>query len=91
MAIKNGIGYSPLTDKIYFGKQNVEKRLWVGDKKDITQDFIAVALEFFGENCLREISSVDNDKSNLFVNVKNDKSSINKLINNLRKRLESLK
>ena len=32
---KNGIGYSPLTDKVYLGKQNTEKRLWVGDKKDI--------------------------------------------------------
>jgi len=91
MAIKNGIVYSPLTDKVYLGKQNVGKRMWLGQKKDVTDDFITVALEFFEENCLREISSVDNDKSNLFVNVKNDKASINKLINNLRKRLENLK
>lgn len=25
MTIKNGIGYSPLTDKVYLGKQNTEK------------------------------------------------------------------
>jgi len=24
MAVKNGIGYSPLTDKVYLGKQNTE-------------------------------------------------------------------
>jgi hypothetical protein len=47
MAVKNGIGYSPLTDKVYLGKQNTEKRLWVGDKKDITNEFLAVASEFF--------------------------------------------
>ena len=50
MAVKNGIGYSPLTDKVYLGKQNTEKRLWVGDKKDITNEFLAVASEFFEEN-----------------------------------------
>jgi len=36
MAVKYGIGYSPLSDKVYLGKQNTEKRIWVGDKNDIT-------------------------------------------------------
>ena len=47
MAQKNGIGYSPLTDKVYLGKQNTEKRIWIGEKKEITNEFLAVASEFF--------------------------------------------
>lgn len=89
MAVKNGIGYSPLTDKVYLGKQNPEKRLWVGDKKDITNEFLAVASEFFKENTVRGISC-SNGASNLFINIKNDKSSIEKVIKNLTKRLGSL-
>lgn len=89
MAVKNGIGYSPLTDKVYLGKQNTEKRLWVGDKKDITNEFIAVASEFFEENTVRDISC-SNGASNLFINIKNDKESIEKVIKNLTKRVGSL-
>lgn len=89
MAIKNGIGYSPLTDKIYLGRQNTEKRLWVGEKKDITNDFIAVSFEYFETNTVRDIGS-SNGKSNLFINVQNDKESIEKVIKNLTKRLGSL-
>ena len=84
MAVKNGIGYSPLTDKVYLGKQNTEKRLWVGDKKDITNEFLAVASEFFKENTVRDIGR-SNGESNLFINIKNDKSSIEKVIKNLTK------
>jgi hypothetical protein len=90
MAVKNGIGYSPLTDKVYLGKQNEEKRIWVGDKKDITNEFLAVASEFFEENTVRDISC-SNGASNLFINIKNDKASIEKVIKNLTKRVGSLK
>jgi hypothetical protein len=84
--IKTGIGYSPLTDKVYLGKQNQEKRLWIGDKKDVTNEFLAVASEFFEENTVREISRSDG-KSNLFINIKNDPKSIERVIKNLTKRL----
>lgn len=90
MAIKNGIGYSPLTEKVYLGKQNPEKRMWVGDKKDITNEFLAVASEFFEENTVRDICC-SNGALNLFINIKNDKASIEKVIKNLSKRLVSLK
>jgi hypothetical protein len=89
MATKNGIGYSPLTDKVYLGKQNTEKRIWIGDKKDITNDFLAVASEFFEENTVRNIGCSDG-ASNLFINIKNDRKSIEKVIRNLTKRLDSL-
>jgi hypothetical protein len=85
MKAKNGIGYSPLSDKVYLGKQNTEKRIWVGDKKDITNEFLAVASEFFEENTVRDIIC-SNGASNLFINIKNDKESIEKIIKNLSKR-----
>ena len=90
MAIKNGIGYSPLTEKIYLGKQNPEKRIWVGEKKDITNDFIAVSFEYFEEGTVREIGS-NNGSKNLFINIKNDKVGLEKVIKNLSKRLVALK
>ena len=91
MAVENGIGYSSLTDKVYLGKQNTEKRIWVGNKKDITNQFIAVSLEFFEENTIRNISFSNGTTTNLLINIKNDKESIEKVINNLTKRVESLK
>ena len=90
MAQKNGIGYSPLTDKVYLGKQNTEKRIWIGEKKEITNEFLAVASEFFEENTVRDISC-SNGVSNLFINIKNDDTSIEKVIKNLTKRLNKNK
>jgi hypothetical protein len=72
------------------GKQNTEKRLWVGEKKDITNEFLAVSHEFFEENTIREIGN-SNGNSNLFINIKNDKESIEKVIKNLNKRLQKIK
>jgi hypothetical protein len=89
MAAKMGIGYSPLTDKVYLGKQNQEKRVWIGEKKDITNDFLAVASEFFEENTIRNVVC-SSGGSNLIINVKNDKEGLKKAINNLTKRWEKL-
>jgi hypothetical protein len=89
MAVKYGIGYSPLSDKVYLGKQNTEKRIWVGDKNDITNEFLAVASEYFEENTVRDISC-SSGASNLFINIKNDKASIEKVIDYLNKRVDSL-
>ena len=89
MSIKTGIGYSPLTEKVYLGKQNTEKNLWIGDKKDITNDFIAVSFVYFEENTIRDIGS-SNGSSNLFINVKNDKKGIERAIKALNKKLEEL-
>ena len=72
------------------GKQNTEKRIWVGEKKDITNEFLAVSQEFFKENTIREIGASNGD-SNLFINIKNNKASIEKVIKNLNKRLEKIK
>ena len=84
--IKNGIGYSPLTEKVYLGKQNKEKGVWIGEKQDITNDFLAVAHAYFSENTSRVVHC--GKESNIFINIKNDKESIEKAINNLTKRLK---
>jgi len=75
MATKNGIGYSPLLDKVYLGKQNSARGVWTGDKQDITNQFIAVSFSYFEENTIRSIGSSDG-KENLFINLKNDKARI---------------
>jgi hypothetical protein len=53
MATKNGIGYSPLSDKVYLGKQNTEKGMWIGAKQDVTNQFIEVSFAYFEENTIR--------------------------------------
>ena len=45
------IGYSELTGKVYIGRSKVERsgvRRWVGEKRDITSEFIGVMLQKFG-------------------------------------------
>jgi len=41
MANKTGLGLSPITEKIYVGKQNPIKRMWVGKKEDVTAGVFA--------------------------------------------------
>lgn len=89
MANKNGIGYSPLSDRVYLGQQNQEKGMWVGKKTDITNQFLDVAFAFFEENTIRTIDSSSGNQ-NLIINVKNDKEGIEKIIKNLNKRLVEL-
>lgn len=84
---KMGIGHSPLSDRIFLGKQNQEKAMFVGEKRDITSEFIAVSLSFYEENTIRKIGG-SNGSSNLVINIKNDKASIQKLIKNLQKRIK---
>lgn len=42
MANRTGLGFSPLTGRIYWGLQN-DKGVWVGNnKKDVTNEFLQV-------------------------------------------------
>ena len=90
MATKNGIGYSPLTEKIYLGRQDTKNRIWVGEKKDITNDFLAVSSEYFAENTIRDIVC-NTGSSNLFINIKNEPKYIKGVIKNLTKRIDGVK
>lgn len=47
MAKKKGTGVSPITNRIYYGTQDTEKHMWVGQKDDITDNAIASVFEWF--------------------------------------------
>ena len=83
MSARKGLGYSPITEKIYLGRQDRKKGLWIGEKEDITNDFLNVSFEYFKENTIRNISSPKSKKENLFINIKNDNESIERLIKKL--------
>jgi hypothetical protein len=84
MSTRKGIGYSSLTEKIYLGRQNREKGMWIGPKEDITSDFINVTLEWIGDNESRTIKG-DKGSDNILINCLNDKESIEKVIKHLQK------
>ena len=54
MAKKKGTGVSPLTNRIYYGTQDTEKHMWLGQKTDITDSAIASVFEWFMAN-IRQI------------------------------------
>lgn len=51
---KKGFGVSPITNKIFYGTQDTEKQMWVGDKTDVTDDVIAAVYEWFIGNMENE-------------------------------------
>jgi hypothetical protein len=86
MSTKKGIGHSPLTDKVYLGRQNKEKGMWIGEKEDITNDFINILFAYVPENTSRIIET--GEDKNIFLNVKDDVESIEKAINLLSRRIK---
>lgn len=47
MARKKGFGVSPITNRIYYGTQDTDKQIWVGQKTDVTDDAIANVFMWF--------------------------------------------
>ena len=45
-----GFGVSPLTNRIYYGTQNVEKQMFTGNKEDVTDGAIGAVYEWFMGN-----------------------------------------
>lgn len=50
MAREKGFGVSPITNHIYYGLQDTEKHIWVGNKTDVTDGAIAAVFEWFMSN-----------------------------------------
>lgn len=50
MVKKKGFGVSPITNKIYYGMQDTDKRMFVGQKTDVTDEAIAAVYEWFMGN-----------------------------------------
>jgi hypothetical protein len=82
---KIGIGYGPLTERIYLGKQNKEKGHWVGDKEDITSDFLFVLEQFVPKQTTRTIKC--GETKSLLLHVNETKESYEKAIKYLQERL----
>ena len=78
--IKKGIGYSSIADKIYLGKQNQEKGMWVGEKEDITSDFIRVLFQFIPAGTLREFTNNEGEEKEIVLALNRDNQSIEAMI-----------
>jgi len=93
MANELGIGLSPLTEKIYVGRQNKAKRMWVGEKKDITDNFLDVMFQYLTLDEVREIvTETDNGKqaTHFFIHFKNDKKSLQNAMKFIEKELKKV-
>lgn len=87
---KKGIGFAPLTERIYLGRQNREKGEWIGEKEDITNDFLNICFQYFPENTSRVIGTPSSMSRNMFMNIKMDEKSIKSFIKELEKELKDL-
>ena len=56
---KQHLGYSELTQRVYLGRQNGNH--FVGDKRDVTSEFIQIMLQKFSPNTSTGIT-VDGEK-----------------------------
>lgn len=50
MARQKGFSVSPITNTIYYGTQDTEKHMWIGQKTDVTDGVIAAVYEWFMGN-----------------------------------------
>lgn len=50
MAKKKGFGINPITNTIFYGTQDVDKHMWIGDKTDVTDDVIDAVFTWFMGN-----------------------------------------
>lgn len=47
MARKKGFGVSLITNTIFYGTQDTEKHMWIGQKTDVTDDAIMNVYQWF--------------------------------------------
>lgn len=50
MARKKGFGVSPITNTIFYGTEDTEKHMWIGQKTDVTDDAIMNVYQWFMGN-----------------------------------------
>ena len=93
--VKPGIGYSTWDGKVYAGMQRIEDGYihWVGDKVEVTEQFVFVLYQFLEDNNFRKITTDfgDGDEmTNIFFNVPRDHQSLEDAIISLIKIKEEL-
>lgn len=94
MANQLGIGLSPITDKIYIGRQNKAKRMWVGRKTDFTDNFLDVMFQYLALDECREIVTENDNKEetkHFFLHFKDDKKSLQNAMRFIGQELKKLK
>ena len=85
--IKTGLMFSPLTEKVYWGKMNTKTGVSVGNnQKDITSDFIGTMLQKFPINTRQNIVSngktecvvmvLDEEKAMDYINAKEENAKL---------------
>jgi len=68
MATRSGLGYSPLSGRVYWGRQNSETGMWVGnDKRDVTSEFLQVMEHKFPVNTTHNVSVNGENKYRVIV------------------------
>lgn len=66
--VKTGLMYSPLSEKIYWGRMNTETGVSSGsNKKDVTSDFISIMLQKFKINTMQRIENNGEHECSIFV------------------------
>lgn len=92
MANELVLGISPMTEKIYLGKLNKAKTMWLAGKKDITNNFLDVLFQYLTLNDVREIvmenESTKKLTTHLFLHCEVTKDSLERNIQFLQKELE---
>lgn len=87
---KMQLGYSPMTKKIYIGRQ-VEKqgyREWVGEKREITNEFLNVCVEYLQQPQI--LTNKITKKERLFMQFTLTEENVKKTIDLLQKQLKEL-
>jgi hypothetical protein len=79
--IESKLGYSSLTEHVYWGKTNSDKPgIWIGDKKDVTENFLNVIIDgYLSKNTKRDIM-VDGKIKYSLMNIEHSKESIDRAI-----------
>ncbi len=96
--IKTGLMFSPLTERVYWGKMNIKTGVSIGNnKKDITSDFIGTMLQKFPINTRQNIASngktecvvivLDEEKAKEYTNAKEENAQLNATLKKLQTEL----
>lgn len=72
------LGYSPLSENIYLGRTNPKKpNEWIGEKRDVTSNFIQVMLQKFEPNTINNITINGETKFRVLVTEVKNKIEVN--------------
>jgi|WetSurMetagenome_2_1015567.scaffolds.fasta_scaffold288496_2 hypothetical protein len=76
------LGYSSLSEHVYWGKTNTEKPgVWIGNKKDVTDNFLNVILDgYLSKDSIRNICDDKGEIKYHLLDVVHTRESIDKAV-----------